>query len=371
MSGYFLYHSIGMYEGKAEQMQKALSDYAQVWAAPDDGQWDYALGQVTDFKASWAELLNVSPDTVTFSENVTSGLYSIIGALGPEKLQGKVVLVAADCFPSLHFLLQKLAVRFNFTLRTVPLSTGVSYVTDDDFIAAWDKDVALALITWVSSTTSFRVDVDRLLETAAQYQTLTALDITQGAGVIPFQVTAGMDFVLSASLKWICGATGASALYINPAILEQCEPEYRGWFSQDNPFNWDIERFTYAPDARRFEHGTPSVLGSVASLPGMRYVLQQGVDYFFKKNRSQTQLIIEWAQAEGKSLLTPLSCSKRGGSIMVRMDSAGLASKAVNELRQQDIYIDARGDVVRISPGIISSSDKLQELCQFLTHVKA
>ena len=33
---YFLYHSIGMYPGKAEDMATALTRFAHVWGQPDD-----------------------------------------------------------------------------------------------------------------------------------------------------------------------------------------------------------------------------------------------------------------------------------------------------------------------------------------------
>ncbi|TGT93643.1 aminotransferase, partial [bacterium M00.F.Ca.ET.163.01.1.1] len=98
----------------------------------------------------------------TSAENVTSALYSLIGALPAERLAGKRLLVAADCFPSLHFLLAGLAKRFGFTLDTVPLRPGESWVRDEDFIARWQDDVGLALITFVTSTASHRCDVERL-----------------------------------------------------------------------------------------------------------------------------------------------------------------------------------------------------------------
>lgn len=366
MSGYFLYHSIGTYANKTQQLEAAAQRYAQMWSAANDGQWDYALAQVEEFKQAWATLLGTQKENVTFAENVTSGLYSILGALGSKTLQGKELLVGADCFPSLHFLLQKLADRFGFILRTVPLSAGLAYVSDDDFIQAWNDQVALALITWVSSTTSHRVDTARLVATAQKYNSLTVIDITQGAGVVPFQITAGMDFVLSASLKWVCGSTGACALYVNSERLEECEPEYRGWFSQDNPFNWDLTQFSYAPDARRFDHGTPSVLGAIMSLPGIKYVLEQGLETLFKHNRALTQQLLDWAEKNNQTVITPLACEQRGGSIMLRLDSAQQAAHYVDRLREQAIYIDARSAIIRISPGAISSAAKLEQLCDFL-----
>ncbi len=36
---YFLYHSIGMYPGKARDMAAAMADFALLWGTADDAQW--------------------------------------------------------------------------------------------------------------------------------------------------------------------------------------------------------------------------------------------------------------------------------------------------------------------------------------------
>ncbi|RWE02900.1 MAG: aminotransferase, partial [Mesorhizobium sp.] len=162
MSGYFLYHSIGTFPGKAEQMAAALADFSGIWSAEDDGQWPAALAARQRFIDAWIRLIEAPQGTLTTAENVTAALYSLIGALPSECLAGKRLLVAADCFPSLHFLLAGLAQRFHFTLDTVPLRPGESWVRDEDFIARWQSDVGLALITFVTSTASHRCDVERL-----------------------------------------------------------------------------------------------------------------------------------------------------------------------------------------------------------------
>ena len=100
---------------------------------------------------------------MTTAENVTAAVYALIGALPAAALRGRRLLVAGDCFPSLHFLLTGLAPRFGFTLDTVPLRQGARWVEDDDMIAQWGPDVGLALLTWVSSTSSHRIDLDRMV----------------------------------------------------------------------------------------------------------------------------------------------------------------------------------------------------------------
>jgi len=366
MTGYFLYHSIGMFADKEARMQQALADFARVWSATDDAQWDTVLSQKHDFIAAWAQLIGARAQDIALSENVTSGFYSLLGALPPEALQGRTVLVAANCFPSLHFLLQKLAQRLGFMLRTVPLSQGLAYVTDDDYIRAWDDRVGLALVTWVSSTSSHRVDVDRMAQCAHTHGSLMALDLTQGAGVVPFRLHDGVAFTLSASLKWLCGVSGASVLHVRPDLLAQCEPEFRGWFSQDNPFNWNLEQFRYAPDARRFGHGTPSVLASIASMPGMQFVLETGVQTLREQNLALTAIILTRAARQGWPVLTPLSAAERGGSIMLQTRSAAHAMALVDTLRAQELYCDHRDAVLRLSPGNVCREQDVLRLCDAL-----
>ncbi|RVD20770.1 aminotransferase class V-fold PLP-dependent enzyme, partial [Mesorhizobium sp. M4B.F.Ca.ET.017.02.2.1] len=318
MSGYFLYHSIGTFPGKAERMAAALGDFSGIWSAEDDGQWPAALAARQRFIDAWIRLIEAPQGTLTTAENVTAALYSLIGALPSERLAGKRLLVAADCFPSLHFLLAGLAQRFNFTLDTVPLRPGESWVRDEDFVARWQEDVGLALITFVTSTASHRCDVAKLAAHGRAMGSIVGVDVTQGIGVAPFSVAATpVDFVVSTSLKWLCGASGAGILQVAPDLLSTCRPELRGWFSQPNPFSWDLDAFSYASDARRFDHGTPAILASVASLPGLQWLEGTGIDAIRAQNAAHVGRIIDAAMSNGWTIRSPLDAEKRGGSVMI------------------------------------------------------
>lgn len=149
---YFLYHSIGMYPGKTADQTRALTEFATIWGRPDDAQWGAVLPLRQRFIDRWRAILNAGEGTVTTCESVTQGLHMLVEALPDPVLRGRTVLVAADCFPSNHFLLAGMAEARGFTLKTVPLRQGAAWVEDEDMLAAWTPDVALALLTWVSST---------------------------------------------------------------------------------------------------------------------------------------------------------------------------------------------------------------------------
>lgn len=358
---YFLYHSIGLYPDKAAEMAQAMAEFAGDWAAMDDAQWPKVLSARHLFLNLWRDLIDAPEGTLTTAENVTVGLFSVLGGLPPERLRGKKVLIAADCFPSLHFMLNGMQKRLGFTLVTVPVRQGAHWVHDEDVLDAWDEEVGLALLTFVTSTSSHRCDLETLVAHGHRMGSLVGVDLTQGIGIVPFSLSrVAADFVVSTSLKWLCGTPGAGIIQMRRDLIEQTKPELRGWFSQDNPFSWDLEAFAYAPDARRFEHGTPSVLACVGSVPALRWHARQ--DGLLTHTQALTEAVIVRADAAGVALVSPRDPAQRGGSVMVQLALDIDAKSIVDGLRQRGIYLDARGQVLRISPGVVTEIGHVDRL---------
>ena len=365
MSGesYFLYHSIGQYPGKARDIAGAMAEFAVTWSAPDDGQWGQVLGRRQRFIDLWRGILNAAPGSVTTFENVTAAFHAVLTALPVGHLKGRTVLVGADCFPSNHFLLQGMAQAHGFTLKTVPLRQGAGYVEDEDFLEAWGPEVGLALLTWVSSTTSHRIALRQMVAHGRRMGSLIGVDITQAAGLLPFDVASPeVDFAVSTSLKWMCGTPGAGVLYLSPRLIPHCQPELRGWFSQSNPFNWDITRFSYAPDIRRFDNGTPSVMAALASLPAMEWHARQNMAALLAHNRVLTLQLIAAADRLNLTLLSPRDPEKRGGSVMLALPARVVAAEVVGALRGIGITTDARGQTLRLSPGVMTTEAGVERL---------
>lgn len=366
---YFLYHSIGQYPRKAEEMGAALAQFADIWGALDDAQWPSVLEARQEFLHHWRNLIDAPEGTLTSAENVTTALYSLLGALPEDRLRGKALLIAADCFPSLHFLLNGLAARVGFELRTVPIRKGEFWVRDEDMIAAWDGDVALALLTFVTSTSSHRCDLARLLEHGRTQGSLIGVDITQGVGIVPFSLNdTPVDFVVGSSLKWLCGTPGAGILQVNPSLLKDCTPELRGWFSQENPFSWDLDGFAYASDARRFDHGTPSVLACLGSIPALRWHAERQGD-LIRANREMTARILSAAEQTSLRLASPPDIENRGGSVMFRLPESADVTAILKQMAEREIMVDCRGPILRVSPGALTERRHVDRLIETLQHL--
>ena len=360
-SGYFLYHSIGLYPGKEQELAQATAEFAEVWAAPNDKQWGYVLLKRQDFIDYWRRIINAPKGSTTTCESVTDGIYKLMRSLPEGMLRGKRVLVAADCFPSLHFLLTGLASKMGFTLDTVPRSEGKAWVENEDFVSYWGRDVGLALLTWVTSTASSRLDLAPLVAHGREMGSLIGVDITQAAGLIPFDtMNPKVDFVVSTSLKWMCGTPGAGILYVDKSIALELEPEARGWFSQNNPFSWDLDKFEYAPDIRRFDSGTPGSVAALASLPALRWHAKQDHGEMALWNRQLVDKIIGCADSLDLPLYSPREANRRGGSVMLRFPDKAEAAATVGALGVEGYSVDFRGPLLRLSPGKVTESQTIE-----------
>ena len=370
MSGgerYFLYHSIGQYPGKASDQAAAMAEFAGSWGACDDAQWGFALGRRAAFIERWRGIIGAPAGTVTTCESVTAGLHMLVSALPRQALAGKRVLVAGDCFPSNHFLLAGMQERYGFTLDTVPLRQGARWVEPEDMIAQWGADVGLCLLTWVSSTSSHRIDLDRAVAHGRAMGSLVGVDITQAAGLLPFDVmNPAMDFTISTSLKWMCGTPGAGMLQVAAGVIAECQPELRGWFSQPDPFSWALDRFAYAADIRRFDAGTPGVMAALASLPALDWHAGQDMAALAAHNGALSAEIIAGVDGLGLALACPRDAAARGGSVMVLLPEDRPGRAVVDQLRARGVYVDARGQVLRMSPGVMTTRDGVAALLSAL-----
>jgi kynureninase len=369
-SGYFLYHSIGQYPGKDRDLAAAMAGFARVWGRADDGQWGVALNLRQRFVDRWRAILNAPEGSVTTAESVTAAVSSLITALPKGSLRGKRLLIAGDCFPSLHFLLAGLQDRFGFKLDTVPLRQGATWVEDADILEAWGPDVGLAMLTWISSTSSHRSDVAALVAHGREMGSLIGVDITQGAGLLPFDVTdPAVDFTVSTSLKWMCGTPGAGILHVAPDLIAKCQPELRGWFSQDNPFRWTLDTFAFAPDIRRFDHGTPGVMAAVASLPALDWHAGQDQAALAAQNWALSAQVQAGVQAMGLPLASPREAHKRGGSVMLALPADLPASRVLDAFRADGVWADARSQTLRLSPGVMTTGDGVARMLATLAGV--
>jgi len=158
---------------------------------------------------------------------------------------------------------------------------------------------------------------------------------------------------------------------VDKALAQELEPEARGWFSQNNPFSWDLDKFEYAPDIRRFDTGTPGSVAAVASLPALKWHAGQDHTGLAAWNRELVDLIIKRADALNLPLHSPREVDRRGGSVMLRFPDKAEAAAVVGALGVEGMSVDFRGQLFRMSPGNVTSKETIADVFDLTEEVMA
>lgn len=349
---YFLNHSVGR-PLRAAQTSLDTHFFAP-WRDGTDAIWQHWLNALQGFNHALADLLNGDVADFCPQSNPSSAWTKVLYSL--PKRAGATILLSEHDFPSMGFVAH-LAQTQGYKVKFIPAAA------DHHDLAVWadalTPDVQWVLLTHVQSNTGVQLPVAQIIDIARANQTLTLIDVAQSVGVLPIDVTAwNAHFVAGSCVKWLCGGPGAGFLWVHPDMIEQCQPLDVGWFSHENPFEFDIHHFAYHPRALRFWGGTPSVLPYALASSSIRYLQAVGIEHVRHHNLAMTEQII--AAIDPAHLVSPRAPAQRSGTAVIQMGTQQI--RLLEHLRNAQIDFDERDTGVRLSPHIYTTADDMSAL---------
>ena len=129
-------------------------------------------------------------------------------------------------------------------------------------------------------------------------------------------------------------------------LWEQAWPTATGWFADKDVFEMDIHDYSPAPDARRFQSGTPPVPSLYAGIAGIELMQDIGIAATQKHVRRLTELLIEGLDELGGTVVTPRNPNERGALVCIKSTDAG---RLVEELDREGIVTSSRDGNLRVS----------------------
>ena len=344
---YLLSHAVGCQPKSAADVIDR--HYLDAWAKDGGGAWETWRAATDGFNQRLATLLNGDATQFCPQVNLSSALTKIIHAL-PERTGRDTIVVSEQDFPTIAYVAEH-AARASYRVRYVEKSRDV--MDPGVWQEAIRDDVQLVCITHVLSNTGQRLPVEHIIACTRATGALSVVDVAQSIGVVPIDLSAwGADFVIGSCVKWLCGGPGAGFLWGSAAALSFSQPVDVGWFSHEDPFEFDIHEFRYAPGARRFWGGTPSVVPFVVANAGIDTMLDIGIDAIAAHNRTLVDTLI--GNVPESMLLSPRDPERRGGTAVIRSaDDAGLEAA----LTANGVHCDRRADGVRLSPHVYNGED--------------
>ena len=360
-SNYLLNHSVG------RPLKTSENDFAErfyePWKKSNDEPWEKWLETINDFTLSLAKIFNAKKSEFCPQVNLSSGLTKILMSLKQVQKKKSVVLVSEIDFPGMGFALKK-SLPEDCEIRFIPANEDITNSSIWD--AYMTEDIDLVFVSHAYSNTGQLSPISDVISMARSRDIISILDIAQSAGIVPIDLTAlKPDFMLGSSVKWLCGGPGAAYLWVNTERLSSCEPKDVGWFSHENPFEFDIHNFRYHDSALKFWGGTPVVAPFVIATNSINYFTKIGIKNIRKHNQA---LIAKTANEIDLEFVSPRDEAIRGGTMI--LDFGSNQQKVLNHLQDNNIGVDLRSHGIRISPHIYNDEQDIDQLISVIKSTK-
>jgi len=165
---------------------------------------------------------------------------------------------------------------------------------------------------------------------------------------MPVELTVlDVDMAVGCGYKYLNGGPGAPAfLYVARRLQTALHQPLSGWWGHADPFAFSDE-FRPAPDIKRAQSGTQSVLGMAALEVGIDTALSVDMKLVREKSKKLGNLLIDLVQQScpDLTLASPQEEDCRGSHVAIRHDRGYSITRALND---RGIVVDFRApDIIR------------------------
>lgn len=311
------------------------------------------LGVEQRLRERLARLINApSPDDIALVKNTSEGLSFV--AYGLPWRSGDAVVINRQEFPSNRVVWESLADRYGVEVRDVDL-TGTG--PEQALIDALDPRVRLLAVSSVQYGTGLRMDLARLGAACREVGALFCVDAIQSLGALRFDAQAvGADFVIADGHKWMMGPEGIGLFYSRPEAREQLALSQYGWHMLAQAGDFDRKDWTVTDSARRFECGSPNMLGIHGLDASLSLLEELGMQEVEERVLGHARYLRERIAAEEHlELVTPAA---HAGIVTFRLRGRDAAA-AHKALMGQGVICAARGGGVRFAPHFYNTTEQL------------
>jgi isopenicillin-N epimerase len=209
-----------------------------------------------------ASFLNVEPDRLVFTANVTAAVNLVASSLTLDA-PGEVLLTDHE-YGCMHWCWERAARRMGLELRTFALPTmaGDPALIVESACRAMTPRTRLFFFSHVLSPTGLVLPAKELCAEARRRGILTVVDGAHAPAFLPLDLSAiPFDFYGANCHKWLLAPLGSGFLCFAPEVAERLEPLQVSWGYHAGPSPADEpDEFGSTPRLRRLEfEGTRDV----------------------------------------------------------------------------------------------------------------
>lgn len=310
--------------------------------ARDYPQW-LKVEQRLRERLSWL-IGGVSTDEIALLKNTSEGL-SVI-AQGIDWQAGDQVVISDQEFPSNRIPWEALADQ-GVEVVSVGLDTARPEQAVIDALGPRTRLVSLSAVQY---GTGLRMDMAPIGAACRERDILFCVDAIQILGALPFSAEqAKADFVVADGHKWMLGPEGLALFYCRQDVQDRLTLRQHGWHMVANAGNYTTTDWQVANNARRFECGSPNMLGAHALEASLSLLEEEGMAQVAAALQDRVQRLIDGLGERGATLLSPAEPQRRAGIVTFSLPEETPA-QTFQRLRQAGVVCAERGGGGRFSP---------------------
>ena len=355
---YLNHAAVGVWPRRASDAVKAFADENMRRGATHYPEWMKVERQLRG-QLKW--LVNAeSGDDIALLKNTSEGLSLV--AYGLDWQPGDNIVTSDQEFPCNRIVWESLQAK-GVALRLADIS-------GDDPEAAMlslvDEKTRLLSVSSVQFATGLRMDLARLGRACRERDIFFCVDAIQSLGALQFDVQSiQADAVVADAHKWMLGPEGLALFYISPEWRGRLKLHQFGWHMVERLGDFDTSQWSPAGSARRFEPGSPNMLGIHALHATLSLFQELGMAVVEKGVLERSSMLMAAISAHDElELVTPDVAGRYGGIVTFRcryLDRAGHAD-LYRQLMGEGVICAHRAGGIRFSPHFYTDVSRFGEL---------
>ncbi|HED19335.1 MAG TPA: aminotransferase class V-fold PLP-dependent enzyme, partial [Gammaproteobacteria bacterium] len=145
------------------------------------------------------------------------------------------------------------------------------------------------------------------------------------------------------------GPEGIALFYCRSEWLQRLDLKQFGWHMVQAMGDYDRRDWQPAGTARRFECGSPNMLGIHALHTSLALILQTGIESIFNLVSLNIQYLIDNIKISGGEILSETRPEKRAGIMAFRLKDEDLNAR-YRHLQEHGVICALRAGAIRFSP---------------------
>jgi len=314
-------------------------------------------------RALAARLVAGSPEEISLVKNTSTGISMV--AQGIKWQKGDNLIIPEGEFPANAYPWFNLKDK-GVEVRIVKERDKRLYA--EDFEALIDKRTRLISVSWVEFATGFMNDLEALGKLCRRHDIYFCVDAIQGLGIFEMDVKkCNVDFLAADGHKWLLAPEGIGILYVSKRVIDEVHPTFVGWHSVEDasnylPYHFDRMR----KDAKKFEEGSPNLLGTFALNESIKLLLDTGIKSIGERILHLTDMLASGLEDLGFQILSPRGEGGKSGILIFSSGNPEKDARLFGYLSDNKVFAAPRGGGIRFSPHFYNNEEEVKTVLDLI-----